>query len=65
MSLFKKIDKSDIRHYETKLKSDLTLTNTSVESLKFESKSLNDGARRSSNAQYWDFFRGNFYKTGS
>ena len=60
MSLFKKIDKSDIRHYETKLKSDLTLTNTSVESLKFESKSLNDGARRSSNAQYWDFFRGNF-----
>ena len=65
MSLFKNIDPSDIRHYETNIQSDETQTQNSTHLVRFVSRSIDNPTRNNVNANYWDFFRGNFYSSGS
>ena len=56
--LHKKINKSDIVNYETRVKSDVSLTSESLDSVQFISQSTNDN--------YWRFFKHNYYdNTGS
>ena len=55
---YKKFNKSDIVNYETRIKSSVSLTSESLDSVQFISQSTNKG--------YWDLFKYNYYdNTGS
>ena len=51
--LHKKINKSDIVNYETRIHTDVSLTSESLDSVQFISQSTNDN--------YWRFFKHNYY----
>ena len=51
--LHKQINKSDIVNYETRIKSAVSLTSESLDSVQFISGSTNSG--------YWNLFKHNYY----
>ena len=65
MSNIKKLYPNDITNYETPVQTDVSLTNSDTDSRLFLSKSLDETDRITGNANYHDFFRGNFFITQS